>query len=192
VPGQSTPAELSDQLNRAARNLLSYTSQDALGAVTREDPTPCAEFTVHDLCQHVLGSIRHSTDAAAKKPRSTEQVELTEAPWVAYPPAVEQLVAAWSEPEALEGETPFGIGVVPARLAAAVTIMELTVHGWDLATASGRTFSADADVVATATETAHQVAPQARPGGVFGVEQPAPAGADAVTRLIAFTGRSVG
>lgn len=189
---QPAPAALLDQLDRAARNLLDQISQESLGSTARESPTPCADWTVHELCRHLLGSVTQLTVAAEKGERPDEPTELNQPPWVAFPPAVDRLLAAWSKPEAWEGETPLGQSTVPATLAGSVAVMELTIHGWDLATAAGRPFTADEDIVATVTAFAHQIAQQLRPLGLFGPEQAAPEGADALTRLLAFTGRNVG
>ncbi|MEZ0069075.1 uncharacterized protein (TIGR03086 family) [Streptacidiphilus sp. MAP12-20] len=186
----TTPVELADQLTRAARNLLAHATERELNG-KRELPTPCAEFNVHQLCEHLLGTMVMSTHAATKRPLPADApLTLTDAPWRAYPPVVDKLVAAWSKPEAWEGETPFGPNTCPALFAGMVTVMELTVHGWDLAQATGQPFKAEDDVVATAAAVAAQIAEGARANGAFGVElTPAP-DASALERLLAFTGRS--
>jgi uncharacterized protein (TIGR03086 family) len=186
-----TPAELADQLARAARTLQAHATERDLGG-KREQPTPCSEFTVHQLCEHMLGTMVASTHAAAKEPLPADApVALTQAPWHACPPVVDRLVAAWGKPEAWEGETPFAGDVYPADFAGMVTIMELTVHGWDLARATGQPFNAEDDVVSTAAAFAAQIAEGARSRGAFGAELPAAPGATALEKLIAFTGRSV-
>ncbi|SEL04005.1 TIGR03086 family metal-binding protein [Streptacidiphilus jiangxiensis] len=186
-----TPVELADQLTRAARNLQAHaTERDLTGK--RERPTPCAEFTVHQLCEHLLGAMVASGYAAAKKPVPAEApVKLTDAPWRAYPPVVDRLVAAWSKPEAWEGEAPFAGEARPARFVGMVTVMELTVHGWDLAQATGQSFKAEDDVVATAADVAALIAEGARAGGAFGPQVAASPDATALERLLAFTGRRV-
>jgi uncharacterized protein (TIGR03086 family) len=186
---EPTPVELADQLTRAARNLQAHTAEREL-AGKRERPTPCTRFDVHRLCEHLLGTMIRSCYAAAKKPVPPDApVTLTDAPWRVYPGVVDRLVAAWSKPEAWEGETSFAGEVRPAALAGRITILELTVHGWDLAQATGQGFKAEDDVVATAAAVAAEIAPRARPTGAFGPELPAAADATALERLLAFTGR---
>ncbi|MEZ0091992.1 TIGR03086 family metal-binding protein [Streptacidiphilus sp. EB129] len=185
-----TPTELSDQLARAASALLAHAQQPALDG-KREFPTPCTKFTVHELSEHLLGVLTMSSCAAAKEALPADApMTLTQPPWDAYPPLVERLTAAWSRPEAWEGETPFGPGTFPAMLAGMITMLELTVHGWDLATATGQPFRTDPDIVATAAAVAAQIAPDARSAGAFGPEVVVPADAPALDRLIAFTGRT--
>jgi uncharacterized protein (TIGR03086 family) len=187
----TTPVELADQLARAARNLQAHTRQPALTG-KRELPTPCADFTVHQLSEHLLGTLVMSGYAAAKEPVPADApVTLTEAPWVVFPPLVDRLAAAWAEPGAWEGETPFASSTYPAPFAGMITIMELTVHGWDLAAATGQPFTADDDVVATAAAVAGQIADGARTNGAFGPEVEPAAEATPLERLLAFTGRKV-
>lgn len=182
-------AELADQLARAARNLQAHAQQSAL-AGKRELPTPCADFDVHRLSEHLLGILVMSGYAAEKEPLPADAPKaLTEPPWVAFPPLVDRLVAAWAEPRAWEGQTTFGTDTFPAPFAGMITVMELTVHGWDLATATGQPFTADDDVVATATTVAGQITEGTRAGGAFGPEVEAAPDATPLERLLALTGR---
>jgi uncharacterized protein (TIGR03086 family) len=188
---EPTPVELADQLTRAARHLQAHVTEREL-AGKRERPTPCARFDVHRLCEHLLGTMIRSAYAAAKKPLPPDApVTLTDAPWRVYPPVVDRLVTAWSKPEAWEGETSFAGEVRPAVLAGMLTILELTVHGWDLAQATGQVFKAEDDVVATAAAVAARIAPEARAAGGFGPELSAAADSSALERLLAITGRRV-
>ncbi|MFE9808365.1 TIGR03086 family metal-binding protein [Streptomyces sp. NPDC005548] len=183
--------DLAGQLARAARTLQDHTGQEALTG-KRELPTPCAEFDVHRLSEHLLGTLVAGAHAAAKEQLPAGAPgPLTEAPWIVFPPLVGRLADAWAEPDAWEGETPFFGSTRPAPFAGMITIMELTVHGWDLATAIGRPFTADDDVVATAAAAAAQIAEGARASGAFGPEAvPAP-DATPLERLLALTGRKV-
>ncbi|MER5469904.1 TIGR03086 family metal-binding protein [Streptomyces sp. NPDC002935] len=185
----ANPVELADQLARAARNLQDHTRRPALDG-KRELPTPCDDFDVHRLSEHLLGSLVAGSYAAAKEPVPADApTALTQAPWVVFPPLLDKLAAAWAEPGAWEGETPFAGSARPATFAGMITIMELTVHGWDLATATGQSFTADDDVIGTVTALAGQIAEGARANGVFGPEvEPAP-DATSMERLLALTGR---
>ena len=62
-------------------------------------------------------------------------------------------------------------------MAGAITLMEITVHGWDLATATGQSYSLDEDVAAAAFETVKQLTAVGRDGGAFGAEVSADSGA---------------
>ncbi|EGX61571.1 hypothetical protein SZN_01489 [Streptomyces zinciresistens K42] len=100
------------------------------------------------------------------------------------------LVAAWSAPGAEEGRT--GGMDLPARLVGSMALLDLTVHGWDLARATGQGDpGADEAVVAELTAAVAELAPTARKMGVFGEPVPERAGASGFERLLARTGRDV-
>lgn len=67
--------------------------------------------------------------------------------------------------------------------------LELLVHTWDLAQATGQSVVFDADLVGPALETARRMAPGGREGGMVGPERPLPRGADDQARLLALFGR---
>ena len=69
-------------------------------------------------------------------------------------------------------------------------VIEMLVHGWDLATATGRPTDLApevAEAVLPAVQAMHGDLPRT-PGGSFGPEQPGPAGATAADRLAAYLG----
>jgi uncharacterized protein (TIGR03086 family) len=155
-------------------------------------PTPCAEYDVRTLVDHLFQVIVQFQRLAAK-----EASDFGEAPApVAGSPGwrerlvaeADRLVAAWSAPGAEEGTT--GGMNMPARLVGAMALLDLTVHGWDLARATGQEYAeADEAVVAELTAAVDELAPTARKMGVFGEPVPEAEGASAFERLLARTGR---
>lgn len=116
-----------------------------------QGPTPCSEFDVKELGNHMTGFLPYSASAAAKNTMSTdgEAPDFTSGDWGAtYRSFGEQLAKAWGAPGAMEGETEFGPGTLPAQNAAGITLMELVVHGWDLAAATGQSVAYAPEVVA--------------------------------------------
>ena len=67
--------------------------------------------------------------------------------------------------------------------------LELVVHTWDLAKATGQAVVIDPDLVRDALATAVQFAPAARTAGMIGPECVVAEDADALTRLLAIFGR---
>lgn len=68
--------------------------------------------------------------------------------------------------------------------------VDLFIHGWDLATATGRTVTIPDEAIAfTRGLFAHVPVEASRRPGVMGDERVAPAGANPTEALIAFTGR---
>ncbi|MFI6014964.1 TIGR03086 family metal-binding protein [Streptomyces sp. NPDC051243] len=155
--------------------------------------TPCAEYDVKALVNHVFQVVVQFQRLAAK-----EASDFGETPdRVAGSPEwrerlveeVDRLVAAWSAPGAEEGTT--GAMDMPARLVGSMALLDLTVHMWDLARATGQEYpGADAAVVAELAGAVDELAPTARRMGVFGEPVPVAEGASAFERLLARTGRN--
>ncbi len=85
----------------------------------------------------------------------------------------------------------FGGGEMPARNACAILALELLVHAWDYARAVGRDVRAPEPLAEYVLGLAHRVIrPEVR--GQAGFDDPVevPADADALTKLVAFTGRN--
>ena len=70
--------------------------------------------------------------------------------------------------------------------------VEIIVHTWDLAQATGQSAVLDPDLVRDALEPARQFAPVGRTVGLVGPERAVAGDADDLTRLLAIFGRGVG
>jgi uncharacterized protein (TIGR03086 family) len=155
-------------------------------------PTPCAEYDVKALVNHLYQVIVQFQRLAAKEAsdfgdtpdRVTGNAEWREGLAL----EADRLVAAWSVPGAEEGTT--GGMDMPARLVGSMALLDLTVHVWDLARATGQDYpGADEAVVAELAGAVDTLAPTARKMGVFGEPAPEPEGASRFERLLARTGR---
>jgi uncharacterized protein (TIGR03086 family) len=156
-------------------------------------PTPCAEYDVKALVNHLFQVIVQFQRLAVKEPAEFgEPVDVvTGSPeWrERLAREAERLVAAWSAPGAEEGTT--GVMGMPARLVGSMALLDLTVHVWDLARATGQDDpGADEAVVAELAGAVDELAPTARRMGVFGEPVPEAEGASAFERLLARTGRN--
>jgi uncharacterized protein (TIGR03086 family) len=152
-----------------------------LGAVRPEDAgraTPCSEWTVADLSDHIVNSVAGmATMAAGGEPD-----------WAASTHHDDPAAALHREGRALVEAIDASNGAFPERMAAA----ELAVHAYDLATALGR---ATTDLDPEVAEAGHAFMTSSMSedmrGDAFGPEQSAPVDADAYQRIAAFAGRSV-
>lgn len=166
------------------------------------DPTPCPDYPVAALLDHLMALTRAFTVAAEKGDRSTLTPESPPArargdhldpDWRSVlPHRLDALAAAWAEPAAWKGETDAGGVVLPAELAATVALDEIVLHGWDLARATGQDYRPDP----TAVETVHQFTEfLARPDqaqlrdAMFGPPVKVAAGASTWSRSLALAGR---
>lgn len=158
------------------------------------DPTPCGEWDLRALVNHVAGSparfavmVRGGTvDRAQPAPDHTAGDYL--AVWRA---GRDELVAAWHEPDAMDRTLHFPFADLPARAGIGIQIVENAVHAWDIADTLGETSTLDESLAEAALIWAQKLMDPARraPGGPFAPEVEAPANADAVARLAAFLGR---
>jgi uncharacterized protein (TIGR03086 family) len=152
-----------------------------LGAVTPADvgrPTPCSEWTVSDLGDHVVNSVAGMAIMARGGQPDWSTTTHHDDPAAALHREGVALV------EALEVES----GSFPAGMAAA----ELAVHAYDLAVSLGRgTLDLDPEIAETGLEFMSASMTDDMRGSAFGPRQPAPDDADAYQRIAAFAGRVV-
>lgn len=168
-------------------SLVEAVPDDALG-----QPTPCKDYTVGDLLDHIAGSALAFTAAAAKTPleggRSGDAAKLG-ADWrTRIPRDVLALAEAWRHPGAWAGMTAAGGVDLPAEVAGVVALDELLIHGWDLAKATGQT----SDYDGPGLEAVHDMVQQFRSGGIdglFGPEVPVPGDAPLLDRILGAAGR---
>ncbi|MFI5663449.1 TIGR03086 family metal-binding protein [Streptomyces sp. NPDC051684] len=152
--------------------------------------TPCADYDVKALVNHVLHVIVEFQELAVKRDSdfSSAPDYVAEGGWrERFAAEADALVEAWSMPGAEEGTT--GAMNMPARLVGGMALLDLTVHAWDLARATGQEYGADPEVVAELAAAVDQLAPTARSMGVFGAAVPVDAHADPFARMLAATGR---
>jgi uncharacterized protein (TIGR03086 family) len=152
-------------------------------------PTPCAKFTVRELLNHLFQVVVNFQSLARREA----------ADWSGTPDALTgdwrhrfageaaKLVEAWSDPSAMEGVSP-GMGL-PQETVRNMVLLDLTVHAWDLARATGQPFTGDAEAVSAVHGLVLQMGPMAREQGVFGDEVPVPEGADELATVLARSGR---
>jgi uncharacterized protein (TIGR03086 family) len=154
--------------------------------------TPCAEWTVHSLVNHVVAEHlwaphllrgetisdvgdRYDADVIGDEPASR---------WSA---AIDASLAAWAQASD-DQEVHLSMGKAPVAEYANQMLMDLTVHAWDLAQAAGLPDRLDPDVVEYVWEYAEQVIPQWQGTGIFAPPVKV-TGNDRQDQLIGLTGR---
>ncbi|GAA2350692.1 TIGR03086 family metal-binding protein [Saccharopolyspora halophila] len=160
-------------------------------------PTPCRDYSVADLLDHVHELAAAFTAAAVKDLDTTARApdpraEKLPADWrTAIPRRLDALSEAWREEDAWTGMTQAGGVALPGELAGIVALNEITVHGWDLAAASGQRFAPDEATVAACLDFAASFADdEPDPDSPFGPPVPLPHTAPPLERLLALTGRN--
>ncbi|MFD4180563.1 TIGR03086 family metal-binding protein [Rhodococcus sp. NPDC058514] len=179
--------EPKDELTGAEATLVVL--QEVLRGVTEDDlrrGTPCRDFTVAALAEHLLGSIR-SLGSAGGAAMPTADADGTVEARVAD--AAQVATEGWHH-RGLQGTVSPGSTSMPATTAVSILSIEFLVHAWDFAAATGQRLQVPEPLANYVLGLAQKViGPTQREGGDFGDPVPAPEGAGALERLIAFTGR---
>ncbi|MGW3468333.1 TIGR03086 family metal-binding protein [Saccharopolyspora sp. NPDC000995] len=173
-------------------SLLENVADEQLAAAT-----PCTEYTLGDLIDHVGGLSLAFTAAAAKDFSLTgggpsgDAARLPDDWRTRIPEQLAALAEAWREPTAWEGMTQAGGVQLPGPVAGNVAMNELVVHGWDIAKATGEQFRCDADSLTASLEFVSMVAAQDRgQDSPFGPPVEVSPDATPLNKLISLTGRA--
>jgi uncharacterized protein (TIGR03086 family) len=155
------------------------------------DPTPCAEWDVHDLVRHVVEMNEMYLDLVGRRLRGGPSVY--EDPLGAFLAVRDRTRADLDDPELAEAEFDGPLGRWTfAQAIDRMVCVELIVHGWDLARATGQDERIDPAEVARLTEALDEIGEDViRDPTVCGPAVDAPPDADDQARLLAYLGREV-
>jgi uncharacterized protein (TIGR03086 family) len=147
--------------------------------------TVCTEFTVAQLTDHLVGSITLLGGAAGAEfpPVTAARLEARVAD------AAQTALEAWDR-RGPDGMVTIGGNDMPASMALGILSIELLVHGWDYAQATGQQVTVPDPVTAHVLDLAGTIiTPEGRVRAGFDPALPAGPDAGVLDRLIAFTGR---
>ena len=189
--GDAERAPLLGQLGRASdaiAGLIGNIRADQWSA-----PTPCTDWTVRQLVNHLIGMNRVFAALLAGEPPpprpSADHVE--DDPAGAYRDSAAALQTAFGRPGVL-GRTyrgPLGTATGAERLQ--IRLYDLLAHGWDLGQATDQPVDLPDGLAEQSLAFARtQLTEQGRPGR-FGPAQIVAGQAPAIERLVAFLGRPV-
>ncbi|MDI1464073.1 TIGR03086 family metal-binding protein [Catellatospora sp. KI3] len=152
-------------------------------------PTPCAEYRVGALIDHLFLVVVNFQGLARREPVDFSATpDVLGTPWRdRFATEAEALVGAWSEPSALDGVSP-GMGL-PQPVVGQMALLDLTLHPWDLAVATGQPYQPDPGAVAQLHELVDLMGDRARQMKVLGAEVPVAADAGPFERLLGRAGR---
>jgi uncharacterized protein (TIGR03086 family) len=180
----------------ACRAVLRRLTPDDLGRAT-----PCAEFTVGEVGQHVvrsmvlLGSVAGAAPAVAAPAVAAPAVAASAVAASGSGSLDERVAAATAASleawrwRGLGGSVAVGRSTLAADLAVQIIPLELLVHGWDVARATGAQIEVAPEVACYVLEQARSLVTADKRGRSFAAEVPAGRSATVLERLIAFTGR---
>src|ERR1017187_7865108 len=118
-----------------------------------DGPTPCQDWDLRTLLNHTILWTSYSAERRAHGESVAEELisrDFTAEPdyQADYVAQINKAVQAWSDPKAWAGDIGVMGDATPAADVAAMLIMEMVLHGWDVASATGQEYVC-ADVVAT-------------------------------------------
>jgi uncharacterized protein (TIGR03086 family) len=161
-------------------------------------PTPCADWDVRALTNHVIGTLWLAEGLFSDRPPrypmapgGLPSADLAgDDPAAAYAEASAAALAAAGAGDALTRAHPTPLGEMPGPGLAGFTTLDILVHGWDLARATGQPADLDGRLAGHVLGFAGQAlaTPESR-GGRIGPALAIPADATVTGRLVAFLGR---
>lgn len=187
APAPDSPAALEDLFEVALAQ-----AEEVVASVGPDDlarPTPCDEWQVADLLDHLLTTVRRAEQVArgGRAPRPGRRDRWA----VAFPAAVRKARGAWATAAPDDVAVPWG--QVPAPVALSGFLLEVVAHTHDLAVALGRREPLDPRLAEAALRIAERLLPAGLRTGseafAVPVPVPVPSTADGVVRLAAFLGR---
>jgi uncharacterized protein (TIGR03086 family) len=121
-----------------------------------DDPTGCGDWDLRTLLNHTILWTSYSAERRAHGESVAEDLmnkDFTADPGFRedYARQLQKAVDAWSAPQAWEGTRDMMGSATPATDIGAMLIMEMALHGWDVAKATGQQYHA-ADALATVVE----------------------------------------
>lgn len=157
-----------------------------------EAPTPCTEWNVRDLVNHLVGMDLVFTALIEGGPMPERGTDLLgDDPVGAYRASSASLRAVFSRPGVLQRSYAGPLGSATGAERLQIRLYDLLAHGWDLARATGIPARLPEDLAEQALAFVRvQLSPQPRTGR-FAEPQPVEETAPAIDRLAAFLGRPV-
>jgi uncharacterized protein (TIGR03086 family) len=158
-------------------------------------PTPCEGWTVHDLVNHIvagnlwaveLGSGHSIADVGS----ALDGDVLGTDPTGAYDRSAALAAAVFEAPGALDSPCAVSYGPVPGSVYAGHRFIDVLVHGWDLAVATGQSADLDPQLVDACWEVLRPQLEPLQSSGAFGVARTGHADDSAQQSLLAALGRS--
>lgn len=183
APDTSDNALLVDRLTAA----WTWTT-DRVADVGTDDllrPTPCDDFDLGALLDHLAESVERFTMALGGSPSA---VEGAASPADRSARLRDAHLAAWEAADlAAPVELPFGL--VPASVAADLNLAEIVLHGWDVGRATGERADVPEDLAADVLAIGHRLLTDEVRGGAFAPAVTVPDHAGTSDRMVAFYGR---
>ncbi|MGW0709575.1 TIGR03086 family metal-binding protein [Streptomyces sp. NPDC002643] len=159
------------------------------------DGTPCTEWTVRDLVNHLVSeqlwvpSLVRDGCMIEEVGDTFEGDLLGPDPAASWDTAAHSAREAFAAPGALERTVHLSYGDTPATAYLSQMVADLVVHAWDLSRAVGAEERLPEELVRFARDEIAPYAGDLEKSGLFAAPVEVPGGADEQTRLLCMVGR---
>ena len=149
---------LSAEMASAAAETARVVNGVPTRAEALDAPTPCPDWDLRTLLNHTILWTSYSAERRAHGESVAQDLmdkDFTADPGFRedYARQVAKAVEAWSDPRAWEGDRNVMGTATPATEVGAMLIMEMALHGWDVARATGQAYHADEALATALLET---------------------------------------
>ncbi len=175
---------MADDMLELYRQASDWTLSKVSGAASQMDrATPCDDWDVRTLLNHMLDTQRYFTGAARGQdvalPSPTPPDLLGDDPVATFAQSRSELLRAFSEPGAVDKSGP----------ALGIALADQLLHGWDLAKATQQAATMPDGLAEAAYGMIHGRFTDEQRKGVFKPAVDVPDGASAQDKFLAYTGR---
>jgi uncharacterized protein (TIGR03086 family) len=175
---------------------------DATGRIVRSVPadhwhaaTPCAGWDARALVNHLVSGNLWAAELAAGGTIEGVGTRLDgdllgDDPAGAYEESAAAAAAVFCRRGALDTPCAVSYGPVPGSVYAGHRFLDVLVHGWDLAVATGQDYALDPQLMEACQQIIEPQLEAFRTAGALGPEVAVSSGASAQTRFLALLGRT--
>jgi uncharacterized protein (TIGR03086 family) len=169
----------------AFAGVLAHVGPDQLDA-----PTPCPDWAVHDLIEHVLGGNERVGIWSGRNEKAPSRPDGNVA---AHRATADAAQAIFAGPDGMSMMFKLPFGEFPGQFFIGLRTSDVLTHAWDLAAATGQSTDLDPELASEQLAAVRAyVGPEFRgPGLPFADEQPCSSERTPADQLAAFLGRKV-
>ncbi|MTD58845.1 TIGR03086 family metal-binding protein [Amycolatopsis pithecellobii] len=188
--------ELSEALTDAAARIATVVR--GVSPRRLDAATPCPEYSVRRLINHLLYWSPIIEEVGLRKTSSPDRrddgtPDRTVGDWQGeYLGWLDRIVEAWAPAAAWAGTATVSGRQVPAATIGEKSLVELVVHGWDLARGTGQEYRCPDALAHVVKRVISDTAEETRALGMFGPAVRVEGTAAALDQALAFSGRDPG
>jgi len=189
-----TTTNLSSEMRAAAAEAARVVSGVPEGKL--DAATPCHDWDQRTLLNHLILWTAYSAERRAHGESVAEDLmnkDFTADPGFRedYARQIDRAVKAWADPKAWEGEIGVMGDATPAADVGAMLVMEMALHGWDVARATGQDYVLDDATAEAVRAIVEAQAELFRKYQGFANEVGVPDNASALDRALSLSGRDL-